>query len=178
LDLVTGTIEVRRANWASDQAAIRAIREAVFVHEQGVPPELEWDAHDAGAQHVLAFIDGQSVGTGRLVDDTAIDPGASRQLLLRCPNSRHPVGRCAGEAAVPLRVGRMAVLAGFRGRGVGRALLAELLEMARESGAASVWLTAQLRAEGFYVQHGFVAEGEVFLDAGIPHRRMRRALAP
>ena len=73
-------------------------------------------------------------------------------------------------------IGRMAVLAHWRGRGVGARLLAELLAAAAELGYDDVELSAQTHAIGFYLRFGFeVASGE-YLDAGIPHRRMRRSL--
>jgi predicted GNAT family N-acyltransferase len=68
------------------------------------------------------------------------------------------------------------VLAAWRGQGVGGALLAELMRIARERGLAEVVLNAQVPAIGFYSRHGFAVEGAEFLDAGIPHRTMRRAL--
>ncbi|HTT37567.1 MAG TPA: GNAT family N-acetyltransferase [Burkholderiales bacterium] len=74
------------------------------------------------------------------------------------------------------RIGRMAVLQPWRGKGVGSALLAELIRAAIERGLAEVTLDAQIHALGFYARMGFEAEGAEFLDAGIPHRRMRRAL--
>lgn len=72
------------------------------------------------------------------------------------------------------RIGRMAVAADWRGLGLGRALLDALVACAREQGFASVELHAQTRAERFYAAAGFRAEGPVFDDAGIPHRRMWR----
>ena len=74
------------------------------------------------------------------------------------------------------RLGRMAVYRSWRGRGVGTALLEELLTVARERGLAEVWLTAQTRAIGFYERLGFRAHGPEFPDAGIPHRRMTRPM--
>lgn len=74
------------------------------------------------------------------------------------------------------RIGRMAVDPDWRGRGVGRALLDALIACAREQGFATVELHAQIRAEGFYAASGFLADGPVFEDAGIPHRRMWRDL--
>ena len=74
------------------------------------------------------------------------------------------------------RIGRMAVLSPWRGCGVGQALLDEVLRLARSQGMTSVYLAAQLTAIGFYQRSGFVAYGEVFPDAGIPHRRMERKL--
>jgi predicted GNAT family N-acyltransferase len=73
-------------------------------------------------------------------------------------------------------IGRMAVLPNWRRRGVGSALLIELVRWATEQGLTEVVLNAQTHALGFYQRHGFSAEGEVFLDAEIDHQRMRRVL--
>ena len=70
-------------------------------------------------------------------------------------------------------IGRMAVLAPWRGKGVGAAVLARLVTRARERGFSSVVLNAQTQAIGFYVKQGFVAYGEEFMEAGIPHVAMR-----
>lgn len=75
-------------------------------------------------------------------------------------------------------IGRMAVLGGWRGHGVGGRLLEALVAEAARQGFAQVVLNAQLAALGFYERFGFVAEGEVFMEAGIPHRAMRRLLRP
>jgi predicted GNAT family N-acyltransferase len=87
-------------------------------------------------------------------------------------------GRAVGTARLlpDGRLGRMAVLGPWRGRGAGSALLARAVEIARREGMARIHLSAQSRAEAFYVRHGFVAEGEEFEEAGIPHRRMVLAL--
>jgi predicted GNAT family N-acyltransferase len=137
---------VRRADWERDREHLRYIRETVFVQEQRVPLELEWDSLDEACLHVLAVDRGGApIGTGRLLADGYI--------------------------------GRMAVLATWRRRGVGAALLTELTRMAIEEGYVEVMLNAQVHAMGFYARYGFAAEGEEFLDAGIAHVRMRRALA-
>jgi predicted GNAT family N-acyltransferase len=70
------------------------------------------------------------------------------------------------------RIGRMAVRRPFRGKGVGTALMQTVLEAARRGGMSRVHLSAQTHAVGFYARLGFVAEGDVYLDAGIPHRAM------
>jgi predicted GNAT family N-acyltransferase len=89
----------------------------------------------------------------------------------------------AGELAVGTarllpdgHIGRMAVAAGWRGQGVGSALLQALIERARLRGDAQVVLNAQLHAAGFYARHGFVQQGGEFDDAGIPHMEMVLAL--
>lgn len=74
-------------------------------------------------------------------------------------------------------IGRMAVLASCRGRGIGGDLLEALVAEATRRGFAEVVLSAQVRAAGFYAKHGFIAEGDPYMEAGIPHRLMRRRLA-
>lgn len=127
------------------RAELHAIREAVFIHEQGVPAELERDALDAVSTHALArLLDGTAVGTARLTPDG--------------------------------HIGRMAVLEAWRGRGVGDALLAALLQDARSRGWPEVALNAQVGAIDFYQRHGFRAVGGRFQEAGIEHQQMRLAL--
>ncbi len=62
-------IHVRVADWQKDSVEIRRIRESVFIVEQAVPPELEWDAEDASAVHFLAFEGDFPIGTARLLPD-------------------------------------------------------------------------------------------------------------
>ena len=70
--MLMNKIRVRVADWHKDNADIRRIREAVFIAEQSVPPELEWDAEDAGALHFLALEGDYPVGTARLLPDGEI----------------------------------------------------------------------------------------------------------
>jgi predicted GNAT family N-acyltransferase len=135
-------VSVRTAEWSVDRSALRAVREQVFVREQAVPIELEWDEFDPLCQHVVAEAAGRTIGTGRLLPDG--------------------------------HIGRMAVLEAWRGQGVGSALLEALMEIARNRGIRRVRLNAQSRALAFYQRHGFVAEGEEFIEAGIAHRSMWR----
>jgi predicted GNAT family N-acyltransferase len=83
-----------------------------------------------------------------------------------------PVG--TGRILADGRIGRMAVLASHRGRGLGRAILEALIGIAEQQGMRTVWCNAQCHALAFYEGFGFVAEGPVFLEAGIEHRRMTR----
>jgi predicted GNAT family N-acyltransferase len=132
---------VHRADWSRDREALRSVRQRVFVEEQSVPVELEWDGEDEGAIHLLA-VDGhgQAIGTARLL----------------------PSGQ----------IGRMAVLAEWRRRRVGSALLQAALAIAREPGRPTPFLNAQTAVLDFYHHHGFVPEGGEFMEAGIPHRHM------
>lgn len=97
-------------------------------------------------------------------------------------NCLHVIARDAGRAVGTGRllpdghIGRMAVLRDARGIGVGAAMLAVLVESARTHGDKEVVLSAQSHAIGFYRKQGFVEEGPEYLDAGIPHRTMRRRL--
>lgn len=145
--MIEGDFYVEPATWSTDRALIEPIRVEVFIREQGVPEDDEWDDQDAGAQHFLArTADASVIGTARLT----------------------PAGR----------FGRLAVLRPWRGRGVGAALLRSALEAARLKGLPEVVLAAQVHALDFYARAGFEAHGEIFDDAGIPHRWMRLALDP
>ncbi len=117
------------------------------------------------------FIDEQ--GVPEALEWDADDPGSLH--LLAVDGAGQPIG-CA-RLLPDGHVGRMAVLAGWRGCGVGRALLAAALQAARARGLATVRLSAQTHAAGFYARAGFVAEGEEYEEAGIPHVAMQKSLA-
>jgi predicted GNAT family N-acyltransferase len=68
------------------------------------------------------------------------------------------------------------VLKEFRSRGVGALMLRALMKRAKERGDTEVVLSAQVKAVPFYRAHGFIAEGDIYMEAGIPHQDMRRAL--
>jgi predicted GNAT family N-acyltransferase len=136
---------VRPVGWADAGDGLRAVRRAVFIDEQSIPEDMEWDEFDAVCRHAIAEdATGTAIGCGRLLPDG--------------------------------HIGRLAVLRDWRGAGVGAALLLHLMDVARSRGHARAILSAQTRAMPFYVRHGFIAEGEEYLDAGIPHRTMTRAL--
>lgn len=117
------------------------------------------------------FVDEQGVPESLERDDD--DPRSVHVI------ARDAAGQPIGTARLTpqRRIGRMAVCRGWRGHGVGHALLEALLRHARDQGLAEVSLHAQVDAIGFYVRHGFVPEGERFDEAGIEHRTMRLALA-
>ena len=131
----------------ADREACYAIRQAVFVQEQAVPLELEMDEYDDAATHFLLRDGAAPVATARLLD-------------------KHGLAK----------IGRVAVLAGARGRGLGLTLMRAVLDEARRQGFAEAVLDSQTYAIPFYERLGFVAEGEEFDDAGIPHFLMRRRL--
>jgi len=141
------------ADYAADSAAIRKVRFTVFVDEQSVPAALEMDDRDPHCFHVLAF-DGNGDGAGVPIGTGRIDMDDGG------------------------RVGRMAVLAAWRHRGVGQALLNVLHAHALANDASAVWCHAQTAAQNFYSRAGYVAEGRVFEEAGIEHITMRCRLRP
>ena len=123
----------------SDDA--QRLRVEVFVIEQGVPIELEWDEGDTVSIHAVAYDDdNEPVATGRLLPDG--------------------------------HIGRMAVSKSLRGQGIGSLVLGTLLEEARRQGHTRLVLHAQVTARAFYARHGFIAEGDDFMEAGMAHVRM------
>lgn len=145
--MIAAGFHIVPAHWPTDAAALRGVRDAVFIREQQISAEDEWDDLDAVSRHVLALaLDGNAIGCARLTPQR--------------------------------RIGRMAVLAEWRGRGVGMALLTHLIAEARALGWPEVQLSAQQHAIEFYARAGFIAYGDTYLDANIPHRMMRLALEP
>lgn len=139
---------VRPAVWKDDQLHIKYIRETVFIQEQSVPKELEWDEYDEAAIHLLALNkEGHPIGTSRLI-----------------------LFREQGQ------IGRMAVLKQYRRVGIGRALLEKMLRLAKEEKLSSVFLNAQTQVISFYESFGFSSVGEEFLEAEIPHNKMVKRL--
>jgi predicted GNAT family N-acyltransferase len=139
------SIRLVLGDWDAQRTDAQAVRYEVFVLEQQVPLEMEWDEMDALCIHIVAYDEeGQAVGTGRLLPDG--------------------------------HIGRMAVRQPARGSGIGARMLEALVEAARNRGDKEVMLNAQTQAETFYQRYGFVREGEVFMEAGIPHIHMRRVL--
>ncbi|MGI8801412.1 MAG: GNAT family N-acetyltransferase [Solirubrobacteraceae bacterium] len=139
---------VRRLAGASELALALDLRAAVFCGEQGISLAAEQDGRDGEALHLGLFEGGALVGTCRLLEVHFSEP----------------------------IVQRVAVRADRRGRGFGRALIERALVEARRGGAAALTLHAQLESEGFYRGQGFTREGRPFVEAGIEHVAMRRAL--
>ena len=144
---LTADFRVEPADYRTDFQDLRRVREPVFVVEQQVPIELEWDALDPICQHVIARDnENRPIGTGRLTPQR--------------------------------KIGRMAVMREWRGRGVGAALLIALIDAARAQRWPDVTLNAQVDAIGFYEKYGFIAFDAEFMEAGIRHQAMRLELQP
>lgn len=138
---------VEPASYQVDFEDLHWVRNAVFVEEQRISPELEFDGLDRQCHHFIARdIQRRPIGTGRL----------------------SPEGK----------IGRMAVLHEWRRQGVGKSLLRAMIEQAHNLDLTKVTANAQVTALDFYEKFGFTEEGEVFFEAGIPHRAIRLILYP
>lgn len=137
---------IRIADWHTDKEKLSTIRRLVFIDEQNVPEELEWDEDDATATHFLVTHNHDAI---------AHDVIATARL------------KSDGQ------IGRMAVLAKYRNHGIGSQLLRFVLQTASRQNHKSIYLHAQTTAIHFYEKHGFEAQGELFYEADIPHRNMR-----
>jgi predicted GNAT family N-acyltransferase len=153
------SVEVRLAQANADRDAVFAVRREVFIEEQSVPEDLEYDELDRVAEHFLALLDGVPTGAGRLV------------ILDSVPDAD------LGQGTKPTGVlGRLAVGKDARGMGLGKLLVHAIEQRAAECGLAAVELHAQAHARGFYEQLGYAAYGDLFSEAGIEHISMRKEL--
>jgi predicted GNAT family N-acyltransferase len=141
-------MEVRPARDAAELAQALRLRDRIFCGEQGVSPAAERDGRDGEALHLVAVEDGDVLGTCRLL---FIDDTAF--------------------------LGRLAVDASHRRRGIGAALLREATEHARAVGADRISLHAQVNVRDLYAGVGYVEHGEPFVEEGIDHVTMEKALA-
>ena len=142
-------VDVQVGGWEQLGAPAGAIRSEVFVQEQKIPADLEWDAADAECVHAVAYNRlGVPLATGRLLEHV---PGVAK-------------------------IGRMAVVRSMRGSQIGRHVLDALMAQARRRGDREVLLHAQASAIGFYLRAGFTPRGPRFEEAGIDHQEMVRAL--
>jgi predicted GNAT family N-acyltransferase len=145
------TITVRAVKTTRDMAECFRIREQVFIVEQRVPPDMERDEHDSDALHFIARAGGRPVGTARAL---LRDNGASA------------------------KIGRVAVCRSNRGFGIGKLLMAAIESAPDLIQVHDFLLDAQTHALQFYLRLGYEAYGEEFMDAGIPHRHMKKSNLP
>ena len=130
----------------------------------------ERDREALRAIRLEVFVQEQAVP--ELLEWDELDAGSVHVLARDASGEPVACGRLTPER----KIGRMAVRRPWRGTGIGLAILRELVARARALGWPEVALDAQVQAIGFYQREGFVARGEVFDDAGIPHRHMSLAL--
>jgi predicted GNAT family N-acyltransferase len=142
-------VRLQTGRWDDLAGDARRIRTQVFVQEQRIPQELEWDDEDAAALHAVAYNRlGQPIATGRLLQPS---PGVAK-------------------------IGRMAVHRVLRGCGHGEQVLQALAGEAQRRGDRGIELHAQRTARDFYARLGFADQGEPYEEAGIPHITMTSPL--
>ncbi|MFO8072937.1 MAG: GNAT family N-acetyltransferase [Polyangia bacterium] len=148
-------MRVRTASWseAGDRGILERVRREVFIEEQRVSEDEEFEGLDPDSLHLIVELEDRE-------------------------GSREPIGvarlRLTGGGTA--KAERFAVLSEHRGRGAGRALLRAVEDEARRRGAKTMVLSAQLRAEAFYEAFGYRRQGPEFTEAGIRHVRMERRL--
>jgi predicted GNAT family N-acyltransferase len=130
--------------WEDARELVQPIRIKVFILEQNVPEDLEWDEYDETAWHAVAKSNHQVIGTGRLIINQST-----------------------------AKIGRMAIDSEFRGKGIGLEILKALINKGKEKGVQEFILHAQTHAITFYAREGFEPYGPIFDEAGIPHVEMR-----
>lgn len=140
-------INIRVADWDHEGKTLSDIRRTVFIQEQSVPEALEWDEYDQSKRADVIHLLAEN--------DDGYALGCVRILS-------------SGK------ITRMAVLANYREQGVGSHLLRAATEHIEKNPFEPAYLDAQISAVPFYTAHGFLAEGGIFMDAGIEHVRMQK----
>ena len=136
-------LKIEIAKWIDDHTQLKNIREKVFIQEQKVTPQLEWDGMDEKAIHFLVFNDKAAIG-------------CARAIVIK----DH------------MQLGRMAVLKEYRGQGIGGALIEKAMTIAKLNQLSAIYISAQCHAIDFYKKFGFEVKSDIYLDAEIPHRDM------
>ena len=136
-NIATQHVTIEQVSWQQAEAHLRQVRTVVFIEEQFVTPEFEWDDIDSTALHLLALHGNKAIGCLRII--------------------KHE------------KVGRMAVLKPWRGKGVGNMLLKQAIELCRQHGSKQIVLSAQTHAIHFYQQAGFKMTSGEYTDVQIPH---------
>ncbi len=137
-------VKISQVTWQDAESDLREIRTPVFIEEQDVAPDFEWDEIDATAVHLLAVFNNEAIACLRIMDYQ--------------------------------KIGRMAVLKAWLGKGVGRAILEEAVKLCKIHGSMCIKLSAQTHAIGFYQQAGFKVVSEEYCDVHIPHVDMQLEL--
>jgi len=136
-------LKIEIVKWIDGLSQLKNIREKVFIQEQKVTPQLEWDAMDEKAIHFLVFNDKAAIG-------------CARAIVIK----DH------------MQLGRMAVLKEYRGQGIGGALIEKAMTIAKLNQLSAIYISAQCHAIDFYKKFGFEVTSDIYLDAEIPHRDM------
>ena len=137
-------LKVEVVKWIDEYDSLTMIREKVFIEEQKVTFQLEWDGMDKEAIHFLAFKNEKAIGCAR-----------------------------AFVIENYMQLGRMAVLKEYRGEGVGTALIEKAITTAKLNQLSAIYISAQCHAIDFYKKFGFEITSDIYLDAEIQHRDMK-----
>jgi predicted GNAT family N-acyltransferase len=140
-------MEVKVVSTERELADAFDVRKKVFVDEQKVPEEEEIDQYENAATHFILYQNGEPVGTGRF----RIVDGLGK-------------------------VERICVLASQRGTGAGKSIMNKIEQYAKSQGVEGLKLNAQTHAIPFYTSLGYEVISEEFLDAGIPHKTMKKSI--
>lgn len=140
-------LKVEIVKWIDEHESLKMIRQKVFIEEQNVTSQLEWDGMDEEAIHFLAFKNEKAIGCAR-----------------------------AFVIENYMQLGRMAVLKEYRGEGIGTALLEKAMTTAKLNELSVIYISAQCQAIDFYKKFGFEITSDIYLDAEIPHRDMKLEL--
>jgi predicted GNAT family N-acyltransferase len=136
-------LKIEIVKWIDGLSQLKNIREKVFIQEQKVTPQLEWDGIDEKAIHLLVFNDKAAIG-------------CARAIVIK----DH------------MQLARMAVLKEYRGQGIGSALIEKVMTTAKLNQLSAIYISAQCHAIDFYKKFGFEVTSDIYLDAEIPHRDM------
>ncbi len=151
--LVPDSCHIQMVNWADHKKLLCPIRQTVFIEEQKVPAQLEWDEQDESAQHILAQIE---------YKQQLLPVGTARILI------RHNIAS----------IGRMAVLPQWRRFGIGYKILSFAVSECQKQQMIKIILNAQSYVLNFYLKAGFKISSNEFFEAGIAHKQMTLTLIP
>lgn len=142
------TIRIKIAARPDDVSDAQEVRRQVFQTEQGIDETLDFDGHDDGSDHLVAYADDKPIGTVRI---------------------RYPQPATA-------KIERLSVLKTYRGMGAGKQLMLFVMGHLSAKGIGQIILDSQENAKGFYEKLGFTQEGDVFEEVGFPHVKMSKKL--
>ncbi|MCU4406066.1 GNAT family N-acetyltransferase [Acinetobacter junii] len=132
---------VQSGHWDKLEQDAKFIRKQVFIIEQNIPEEEEWDDQDMISDHFVVYDQDQPIATARLLQNNS--------------------------------VGRVAVLKAYRGQGIGRMIMLEIIRQAHQQDRKFLHLSSQVHAISFYEKLGFSIQGDAYDECGIPHIKMQ-----
>lgn len=132
---------VQSGHWDKLEQDAKFIRKQVFIIEQNIPEEEEWDDQDMISDHFVVYDQDQPIATARLLQNNS--------------------------------VGRVAVLKAYRGQGIGRMIMLEIIRQAHQQDRKFLQLSSQVHAISFYEKLGFSIQGDAYDECGIPHIKMQ-----